>query len=66
MKFKNIHVYSKERFATWLAGAKKEAADAKAGRAGQPRPGGLQLLGLRRLPHVYAGQVDGYSRPEAR
>ena len=38
----------------------------EAGRAGQPRPGGLQLLGLRRLPHVYAGQVGGYSRPEAR
>ena len=37
MKFKNIHVYSKERFATWLAGAKKEAAEAQ--QAAQANPG---------------------------
>jgi cytochrome c oxidase subunit 2 len=37
MKFKNIHVLSKADFAKWLAGAKKEAAAAKA--AAQANPG---------------------------
>jgi cytochrome c oxidase subunit 2 len=36
MHFKNIHVLSKAAFATWLAKAKKEAADAKAAATANP------------------------------
>jgi cytochrome c oxidase subunit 2 len=36
MHFPNIHVYSQEKFANWLAGAKKEAAQAKAQATANP------------------------------
>ena len=64
MVFKNIHVLPK-------AGVREVAREGQAGSgrraaggAGEPRPGGLHLLGLRRLPRVHARQDQRQRRPE--
>ena len=67
MKFKNIHVYSKAGFAKWLAGAKKEAADAKqAAQARTPARRSSTTSGCGGCHTFTPDKSSGYSRPEAR